>query len=234
MTIKDAQQHLYGKGRHITKRVQRAKESGRLPADTGHGANDKYTDEIADAIDQPRPGQINGHNAEQVRTDRPLTIKPDEGRTQANKEQPAISTTFQATTEKAHRAPRELFFGSDWPIMTAALLVFVIDGASFSILGVREISADPVTRIVFFLAGALVGYAAFQTIYSMMESARTRWDEEGLTPWILAFSTYQAILHAAAAQLFNGWNSTVSQVVLATGISLATAGLSRALFKKEQ
>lgn len=217
MTIKEAQVRAYGKaGRGLEKKIRRAVAAGTIKAP--FGTHDPYTQAIADAIQMPGPAELSQAAAPASKSPKPTT------RTRTRPKQ-----TLKHKSKPAE--PKQLVFENQYLFLLMLLAICLIDGISMSTVAKVAIGTSQLIQIGFFIAGTIVAYAGLQNAYTLSQKPHSKWDANPATSWIILFTLFQVILHGAAGNFFGSWNNTIGKALIATGIPMATAGLSVLLFQ---
>jgi len=118
--------------------------------------------------------------------------------------------------------------------LVALLVIAVVDGWSFSLIGVDVTDERGIlARAIYWACGVVVAYAGFKNAYDLQNKVVKYSDQKpNVGLWIFVFFVYQAVLHGAAAEIFDNWNIWVERVIFMTGAALSGAGIAVTLFKR--
>lgn len=233
MKIQEAQIRIYGvAGRGLEKRVMR---SG---LGVPFGRNDEYTDEIAAALGLPTPAALAGIEVPAEVSPKPTRRPGQEGtppasRKAATRQASAFAPAFRGEvpahpTQKTE--PKKAVFENQLLFLVMLLAICLIDGIAMKMIGGKVMGGDIAVKAGMFIAGAIVAYAGIQNAYTLSQKPRKDWETNPAAGWVFVFTVYQVVLHGAAGGFFGDWNKVISQIILATGVPMATAALQVLLF----
>jgi len=162
---------------------------------------------------------------------------------QADNGQPSGQDASKRTTDsqadkmrpsgQTKKNPQSIVFENQYLFLTMLGLICLIDGVAMSVIAKEVVGLGLIIQVFYFIAGAIVAYAALQNAYTLSKIPRKSWETNHAITWIVVFTVFQIILHGAATDSFRTWNDMISQGLISTGIPMATAGLSVLLFHKQ-
>jgi len=226
-----------------------------MPA--GISKTDVLPDWVVELLDQ-KPVAMNGATVENVtvpappqqapapkpepppiHTEPPAEPKP-EAEFQAPIPEPEPTPTPKPTPP---RTALDRVFGSETNILLAVAVLVIVDGISFSRLGVLAFGPAAAIQVAFAVVGFVVGYAALQNTYTLNQSAvaltsstERRQARERVGKWVAVFAIAEICIHGVAVGLVGDWsgldpNRISGLILICIVVPVAKAGLTVIIFK---
>lgn len=195
----------------------------------GIGKTDDLPDWIVDLLEQ-KPVQMNGSAVRSGAVTKPEPI-------------PIPVSEADIKPNPAPRTALDRVFGSETNVLIAVAVLVVVDGISFSRLGVLAFGNSVAIQVAFAVVGMVVGYAALQNTYTLNQSSialtsltERRQARERVGKWVAAFAVAETCIHAVAVGLVGDWNEMDASkiaglILICVVVPVAKAGLTVIIFK---